>query len=204
MSKEIKIAGSISFGGKRLNVYGDLDAPLFKAKDISHAIGYSSGNEWRMLEMCEEDEKLKLPLVVAGQRRSVNFVTENGLYNILAQSRMEIARSWRRVVHDELINMRKEKGRNIAEQFEEWDHAMDNIYFDEETGQLMQSVTVPGGDVIQLLPSSYNQTRNVMMNYEVLANIYKSRKDHKLDEWRNFCKWIEELPYSELITGGKR
>lgn len=76
-----------------------------------------------MLEMCEEDEKLKLPLVVAGQRRSVNFVTENGLYNILAQSRMEIARSWRRVVHDELINMRKEKGRNIAEQFEEWDHA---------------------------------------------------------------------------------
>ena len=55
--------------------------------------------------------------------------------------------------------------------------------------------------MIQLLPSSYNQTRNVMMNYEVLANIYKSRKDHKLDEWRNFCKWIETLPYSELITG---
>ena len=54
--------------------------------------------------------------------------------------------------------------------------------------------------MIQLLPSSYNQTRNVMMNYEVLANIYKSRKDHKLDEWRLFCKWIEELPYSELIV----
>lgn len=54
--------------------------------------------------------------------------------------------------------------------------------------------------MIQLLPSSYNQTRNVMMNYEVLTNIYKSRKDHKLDEWREFCKWIETLPYSELIT----
>ncbi len=54
--------------------------------------------------------------------------------------------------------------------------------------------------MIQLLPSSYNQTRNVMMNYEVLANIYKSRKYHDtLDEWREFCKWIEELPYSELI-----
>ena len=53
--------------------------------------------------------------------------------------------------------------------------------------------------MIQLLPSSYNQTRNVMMNYEVLANIYKSRKDHKLDEWREFCKWIETIPYSELI-----
>ena len=57
--------------------------------------------------------------------------------------------------------------------------------------------------VIQLLPSSYNQTRNVMMNYEVLANIYKSRKDHKLDEWREFCKWIEGLPLHELITGVK-
>ena len=54
--------------------------------------------------------------------------------------------------------------------------------------------------MIQLLPSSYNQTRNVMMNYEVLANIYKSRKDHKLDEWREFCKWIENLPYSDLIV----
>lgn len=76
--------------------------------------------------------------------------------------------------------------------------------------------------MIQLLPSSYNQTRNVMLNYEVLANIYKSRKNHKLDEWKvhetpeehkfrnkdfssgkwGFCDWIESLPYSELITGG--
>ena len=55
--------------------------------------------------------------------------------------------------------------------------------------------------MIQFLPSSYNQTRNVMMNYEVLANIYKSRKNHKLDEWREFCKWIEELPYRELVCG---
>lgn len=55
--------------------------------------------------------------------------------------------------------------------------------------------------MIQLLPSSYNQTRNVMLNYEALANIYKSRKDHKLDEWREFCKWIESLPYSELVVG---
>lgn len=55
--------------------------------------------------------------------------------------------------------------------------------------------------MIQLLPSSYNQRRTVMLNYEVLANIYKSRKTHKLDEWRDFCVWIEGLPYSELITG---
>ena len=56
--------------------------------------------------------------------------------------------------------------------------------------------------MIQLLPSSYNQKRTVMLNYEVLANIYKSRKNHKLDEWHDFCAWIESLPHSELITGG--
>lgn len=55
--------------------------------------------------------------------------------------------------------------------------------------------------MIQLLPSSYNQTRNVMMNYEVLANIYRQRKNHKLDEWRKFCNWIKTLPYQKLITG---
>ena len=55
--------------------------------------------------------------------------------------------------------------------------------------------------MIQLLPSSYNQRRTVMLNYEVLANIYKSRRGHKLDEWNQMCDWIEELPYSELITG---
>ena len=54
--------------------------------------------------------------------------------------------------------------------------------------------------MIQLLPSSYNQKRTVMLNYEVLANIYKSRRDHKLDEWRTFCEWVENLPYSEIIT----
>ena len=55
--------------------------------------------------------------------------------------------------------------------------------------------------MIQLLPSSYNQRRTVMLNYEVLSNIYKYRKDHKLDEWRKFCSWIFSLPYSEIITG---
>ena len=55
--------------------------------------------------------------------------------------------------------------------------------------------------IIQLLPSSYNQRRTVMLNYEVLANMYKSRRNHKLNEWHTFCDWIETLPYSELITG---
>jgi len=58
--------------------------------------------------------------------------------------------------------------------------------------------------MIQLLPSSYNQKRTVMLNYEVLAGMYPDRKHHKLDEWREFCQWIEELPYSEIITRRKR
>ena len=58
--------------------------------------------------------------------------------------------------------------------------------------------------MIQLLPTSYNQKRTVMLNYEVLANIYKSRKDHKLDEWHTFCDWVKDLPYSELITGEEK
>ena len=55
--------------------------------------------------------------------------------------------------------------------------------------------------MIQLLPQSYNQKRTIMLNYEVLANIYRQRLNHKLDEWRDFCTWAEQLPYSELITG---
>lgn len=58
--------------------------------------------------------------------------------------------------------------------------------------------------IIQLLPQSYNQRRTLMLNYEVLANIYHARRNHKLTEWREFCHWIESLPYSELITGEEK
>ena len=58
--------------------------------------------------------------------------------------------------------------------------------------------------MIQLLPSSYNQKRTVMLNYEVLCNIYRWRRDHKLTEWHVLCDWIESLPYQELITGEKK
>ena len=88
---------------------------------------------------------------------------------------------------------------NIIESLNIWrSRYLAALKTEDETG-------LPAKDIwwqmIQLLPSSYNQTRNVMMNYEVLANIYKSRKNHKLDEWQEFCKWIESLPYSELICG---
>jgi hypothetical protein len=58
--------------------------------------------------------------------------------------------------------------------------------------------------MIQLLPSSYNQKRTLMLNYEVLNNLYHSRKNHKLDEWHRMCEWIESLPYSWIITGKER
>lgn len=144
------IVGIIKFDNKILSVYSDLDNPLFKASDVASMIEYSDGNTWKMLEMCEHDEKLNLPMVVAGQRRNVSFVTENGLYNILSQSRKPIARKWRRVIHNELIEIRRSRDMTVVDQFDEWDHALDDIYFDEETGMLMQSVTVQGGDVIQV------------------------------------------------------
>lgn len=145
-----KIVGTILFDNKLLKVYSSLNKPLFRASDIANMIDYSDGNTWKMLEMCESDEKLNLPMVVAGQRRQISFVTEHGLYNILSQSRKPIARKWRRIVHDELIRLRESRGFDVVQQFEEWDHELDGIYFDEVTGMLMQSVTVPGGDVEQI------------------------------------------------------
>ena len=104
------------------------------------------------------------------------------------------------------------------------DFSIDDFYFeDDECGMYLSDMFlnavgdceflrerfVETGDkkywrgLIQLLPSSYNQRATVMLNYEVLANMYHSRKAHKLDEWVEFCKWIESLPYAELITGGE-
>ena len=129
-----KIVGAIDFDDHKLNVYQSLDEPLFRAADICNMIGYSEGNTSKLLKLCEHDEKLVLPLVVAGQTRQVSFVTEMGLYNILAQ----------------LVAMRKDKGMTIVDQFDEWDDLLDTIYWDDEAGMLMQSVTVQGGDVEQI------------------------------------------------------
>lgn len=150
MKDYVEVLGTIKFGDKVLNVYSSLDSPLFKASDVAAMVEYSDGNTWKLLQMCEDDEYLKLPLVVSGQRRSVSFLTEHGLFNVLSQSRKKIARGWRRIIHDELINLRKSRNYNVLEQFQEWDKSLDDIYFDEDTGIMMQSVTVQGGDVIQV------------------------------------------------------
>lgn len=117
---EVKIVGSIQFKNHTLPVYGDLDEPLFKATDVADLLEYGSNNVWNLTSICEEDEKVVLPTVVAGQRRKVTFITETGLYNVLAQSRKTLARAWRRVIHEELIALRRVRGKNISEQFEDW------------------------------------------------------------------------------------
>ena len=144
---EATVVGTIAFGNHVLNVYSSLDEPLFRTTEVAEMVQYGEGNTWALLNLCEEDEKLNLLTVVAGQRRKVSFVTELGLYNILAQSCKPLARMWRRIIHTELIELRKSRGMDISQQFEEWDHRLDDIWYDEETGILMQSVTVAGGDV---------------------------------------------------------
>lgn len=152
MSKtyQTNVVGKIEFDNKLLDVYSSLNDPIFRTSDVADMIGYSDGNTWKLTEMLEMDEKLLLPLVVAGQRRQVSFITETGLYNVLSQSRKPIARKWRRIIHEELIRLRKARSMDIIQQFDEWDHELDTLYIDEDTGILMRSITVAGGDVEQV------------------------------------------------------
>lgn len=108
---EVKIVGEVRFKNRALKVYGDLDAPLFKAADVADLVEYGEGNVWNLVRLCEEDEHILLPLVVAGQKRQVTFITETGLYNVLSQSRKPLARAWRRIVHEELIALCHGTGR---------------------------------------------------------------------------------------------
>lgn len=95
----------------------------------------------------------------------------------------------------ELLNKARELYLGVSEQL-----ACDTTH--DEIVRLQAMKKKYWWQMIQLLPTSYNQKRTIMLNYEVLTGIYPMRKNHKLDEWREFCQWIEQLPYSEIITGG--
>ena len=146
--------GVIDFNNQVLDIYGTVDRPCFIAADVAKIMEYSNGNTQEMLNLVEEDEKflsMVKPLTKRGGNKKESwFVTELGLYNVLSQSRKPTARLWRRVVHQQLINIRKARGLKIEDQFDEWDSILDTIYIDEKTGVLMQSVTVAGGDVEQV------------------------------------------------------
>ncbi len=143
----MELVGKISFDGNMLEVYNSLDEPWFRVSELSKILEYSTGKTSQILELIEKDEHLITTLKVSGQRREVRMVNELGLYNILSQSRKPIARKWRRVIHSNLIMLRKQNQLTIEGQFAEWDAMAEDIFIDPETGDLMQINTIAGGDV---------------------------------------------------------
>lgn len=126
----------IRFNNIEARVYydGDTDEPIFKFDELGYPI--------KALEQLEHDEYFRL-----GKEM---FITELGLYNLLSHDDSKSGRLWRRVVHEQLIEIRKKHNKSVIDQFAEWDEISDQYYFDEETGKMMKSVTVEGGDVIQV------------------------------------------------------
>lgn len=138
----------------------------------------------------------------SGQRQLIKDQADSG-----EMSRREIAALWSvshtcisDIVNDkykyaEVTNVFEEVARPLVDTLNELRDSWTTCWDDVEKKKIWYSI-------IQLLPSSYNQRRTVLLNYEVLRNIYHARKNHKLDEWHTFCEWIETLPYAELIKGG--
>ena len=195
----------------------DAFIPVVVGKDvINHIDGNKMNNSVNNLEYCTQSENvqhaIKNNFIPKGlstysgkfspeERQHIKDMWDSGDY-----SRREIAKMYN-VSHtciNDIINDRykyatKENifeifARPIVDTLNELRDSYFNSVDQNERKQIWYSI-------LQLLPVSYNQTRNVMLNYEVLANIYRQRKNHKLNEWIEFCKWIETLPYSELITG---
>lgn len=146
----MNVVGTINFDNMKLDVYKSLDEPLFLATDIADMLGYRNREITAMTRCCEADEIQILPVLEYRQLCKKMFVTENGLYDILSQSKRLTARKWRKIIINKLIELRKSQNKNIVEQFDEWNHELDNLYWDEETGMLMYSVTTQGGDVEQV------------------------------------------------------
>jgi prophage antirepressor-like protein len=145
----VELIGSIQFDNVSLNVYNSLENPIFRAIDITNAIGIPREEFTKVFSLCEKDELLYLPKVIDDYSFSHIYMSEAGLYDVLSQSRSPIARKWRRIIIKELIKLRQDRGYNIVEQFDEWDHRLDDIYFDEETGELMETSLAQGGDTYQ-------------------------------------------------------
>lgn len=141
------VVGEIRFDRYILDVYNSLDEPYFLASDVAAFVDYSAGRVNVMLGLLEDDEYLLVPIQRQGQRIKVQMLTELGLYNILSQSNKDVARKWRRVVHSNLIIMRKQRDILIDGQFEDWDAIADTLFIDPDTGILMEFRTVQGGDV---------------------------------------------------------
>lgn len=141
----MNVVGIIKFDNRNICVFEDVNDPLFKLPDVISMLKYS-GDVDALISLCETDEYRTEQI----DGEEVYFINERGLYNVLSQLRDSTSRKWRRVIFNQLIELRKSRNMNVVEQFDEWNHALDNIYYDEATGMLMESVTVQGGDVVQV------------------------------------------------------
>ena len=178
-------AGSVDGKFRRMiAVYVDITAPLYWWKEFdTYKVGTvanscSTMHKIHAKEFTLEDfshEHLEGALHYEDEPEKVYANYGTPLW--LLQAMIEILNEWRKLFNDGGVHLWEGKERKFKPN-------------DKDVWWQM----------IQLLPSSYNQKRTVMLNYEVLTNIYQHRRNHKLDEWRELCKWIEELPYSEIIT----
>ena len=150
---DIKV-GLVSFDDITIDVYNSLDEPIFKVVDVANAIDIPEEKFWSVISMCESDEIVLMPTAMDDDGFARIYITESGLYNVLSQSQEVLARKWRRVIIKQLIELRKSKGMDVSDQFDEWDSMLDDIYFDEDRQELMVSVTIQGGDVVQVPLSS--------------------------------------------------
>lgn len=170
-------------------VYADVTAPLYWWKE------YDTYKVGTVANSCSTMHKIT----------SKPFVKEDFSYEHLCKVRDELM-----IDFNEFIGIENKEHNSpyralndIVEELNQWRDFY--IYYKnkpmKDIKKYNENLKAIWWQMIQLLPSSYNQRRTLMLNYEVLANIYKQRKNHKLDEWTEFCKWIEDLPYSVLITG---
>ncbi len=140
------IVGKISYGSLNLDVYDSMDDPLFKVLDISKALDYRY-DENTIEKLANKAEGFEVNIDIA-TKPNTYYVSETGLYNLLAQSKKPIARTWRQVIFRELIKLRKYREQKIDDWFDYLDE-MSDIFCDED-GVWWKSVTVAGGDVEQV------------------------------------------------------
>ena len=144
----VRQVNKITFGNYTIPVFHSVDDPFFCIINVAIMVKNTPEN---ILNQVEHDEKIRGKIYDEFTKSWMDtwFLTENGLYNVLAQGTTQEARVWRRIVHNKLIELRKTLGRDIVEQFEDWNDELDTIYFDDQ-GRMWQSITVQGGDVEQV------------------------------------------------------
>lgn len=170
---------------RMIAVYADITAPLYWWKEFKT---YRAGKRWG------DDEPDMFAIPSDYLEYDIEMNSCSTMHKIHADEFTLADFSHEHLIADGLNSLK----RTIDDL-----NACRDEYFNEEIVKNPELRKIVWWQIIQLLPSSYNQRRTIMLNYEVLANMYHARKNHKLDEWQQFCQWIESLPYSGIITGAK-